>query len=83
MNIDASSIVVDENGTYDVVCILTVKENGEDIILFDTQELGYLRQYYGLIIPDSIDSNGVRHIYSARGAGGKLTITVKSDADVA
>ncbi len=25
MNIDASSIVVDENGTYDVVCILTVK----------------------------------------------------------
>ncbi|MDE7209416.1 MAG: hypothetical protein K2O31_05975 [Clostridia bacterium] len=83
IDIDALSIAVDENGIYDVVCVLTVKENGEDVVLFDTQEVGYLRQYYGLIIPDSVDSKGVIHRYSARGVGGKLTITVTSGADVA
>ncbi|MDE6474808.1 MAG: hypothetical protein K2L70_06895 [Clostridia bacterium] len=83
IDLDASSIAVDENGIYDVVCVLTAKENGEDVILFDTKEVGFLRQYYGLIIPDSVDSKGVTHKYSVRGVGGKLTITVTSGADVA
>ena len=79
-NIDlkSSEVVVDEDGTYDVVCVLTVKENGQDVIVFDTQEVGYLRGYYGLTIPDSVDSNGVVHKYKASGIGGKLTIKVTS-----
>ena len=79
MILNSSQVAVDEDGVYDVVCVLTVKEDGQDVVLFDTLEIGYLRSYYGLIIPDSVDSNGVTHKYRVSGIGGKLTIKVTSE----
>ncbi|MDE5756937.1 MAG: hypothetical protein K2I23_07600 [Clostridia bacterium] len=78
IELKSSEVVVDEDGTYDVVCVLTIKEDGQDVILCDTQEIGYLRQYRGLTIPDSVDSKGVTHKYTVSGVGGKLTIKVTS-----
>ncbi len=80
-SIDLASelIVVDEDGTYDVVCVLTVREDGEDVVLVDSLEAAFMRQYYGLVIPDSVDDNGTVHKYSVTGTGGKLVITVSSD----
>ena len=73
------NVRVDEDGTYDVVCVLTVKEDGQDVILLDTMEIALLRGYYGLVIPDSVDGNGVTHKYKASGTGKKLVITVTSE----
>ena len=83
LDLDASCIKVDEDGVYDLVCVLTEKgNNNDDIILVDTLEPAYLRGYSGLIIPDSVQEidkeHSITHHYSARGAGGKITITVTS-----
>lgn len=81
ITLPASEIAVDENGTYDIVCVLTTRENGEDKVLFDTMEAAFLRSYYGLNIPNSTDGNGVTHKYAVSGTGGKLVITVSSDGE--
>lgn len=79
LDLNASVIKVDTDGTYDIVCVLTERENDEDKILLDTLEIGYLRQYYGLIIPNSVDENGIIHHYTCKSTGGKLTIVVTSE----
>ncbi|MDE7168138.1 MAG: hypothetical protein K2O28_04740 [Clostridia bacterium] len=78
-DLNSSVICVDEDGTYDVTCVLTAKNNGKDEILFDTLEVAYMRGYYGLIIPDSVDANGVTRKYTVSGICGKLTIKVTSE----
>ena len=79
-NLDLNaSVIQDTDGVYDVTCVLTEKVGEKDKILLDTLEIGYLRQYYGLIIPDSVDNNGITHHYSCKSNGGKLTIIVTSD----
>ncbi len=77
--LNASNIKLSENGEYDVTCVLTVKENGEDVIMFDTLLIGYLfRDYMGLSIQNSVDENGIEHSYKVKGRGGKITIIVSS-----
>lgn len=75
IDIDSSAIKINEPGEYDITCVLTVKENGEDVILFDTLLVAYLRQYYGLEIPNYTDNNGVIYSYAVSTICGKLTIT--------
>lgn len=81
INLSSELIVVDEDGIYDVVCVLTAEGDGGDVVLVDTLEPAFLRQYYGLVIPDSVDDNGTVHKYSVTGTGGKLVITVSSDEE--
>lgn len=71
---------IKETGVYDITCVLTVKENGQDVILFDTLEIAFLRQYYGLKISDLTDTQtGITYNYAVKGVGGKIVITVTSD----
>ncbi|MBQ9793107.1 MAG: hypothetical protein IJW32_05175 [Clostridia bacterium] len=71
---------IKETGVYDITCVLTVKENGQDVILFDTLETAFLRSYYGLKISDLTDTaTGITYKYAVKGVGGKIVITVTSD----
>ena len=81
IELDTSEVAmaIDTDGTYELVCVLTVKENGQDAILFDPLERAYLMQYYGLNIPDRVDKDGVTHKYKVSGTGKKLEITVTSE----
>lgn len=76
IDIESSVINIAEPGEYDLTCVLTVKENDQDVIFFDTLENAYLRTYLGLEIPDFTDSNGVTYRYTVSGINGKLTISV-------
>jgi hypothetical protein len=78
LDLDSSVINIEEDGVYDITCVLTVKENNEDVVLFDTLEVAYLIQFHGLIIPNSIDSNDVEHAYAVESTGGKIVVTVSS-----
>lgn len=77
-NIDiiSSAIQISEVGEYDLTCVLTVKEEGVDVIVFDTLENAYLRQYHGLIIPDYTDNN-ITYSYTVNKRGGKISIIVE------
>ncbi len=78
MDLDADDVLrVKTAGVYDLTCVLTVKENGEDVIMFDTLETALLRGYYGLKITDLVDTaSGITYKYGVDAKGGRITITV-------
>ena len=78
LTLNAAEINLPENGEYDVTCVLTVKDNGDDVVMFNTLEIGYLRRYSKITIPNSVDENFVEHKYEVKGNGGKLTIIVSN-----
>lgn len=78
VNIDAEDINLSENGEYDLICVLTEKVDGDDVVMFNTLEIGYLRRYSKITIPNSVDENSVEHKYDVKGNGGKLTIIVSN-----
>lgn len=81
ITLTSSEIAVDENGTYDIVCVLTTRENGKDKVMVDTMETSRLKDYYGLNVPDSSDNSGITRKYAVSKTGGKLVITVSSDEE--
>lgn len=81
ITLTSSEIAVDENGTYDIVCVLTTRENGKDKVMVDTMETSRLKDYYGLNFPDSSDNSGITRKYAVSKTGGKLVITVSSDEE--
>ena len=78
LDLDSSIIKVTEEGEYDVTCVLTEKANGEDVVVFDTHSVSYLRQYSKFYIPD-YQKDGLTYSYNVAGTGGKLTITVTAE----
>ena len=78
LDLNSSVINITKDGIYDITTVLTEKLDDKDVILFDTLEIAYLRQYYGLEIP-SYEQDGKLYNYSVKGVGGKLVITVSSE----
>ena len=78
ISIDAEAddiLRIKEAGVYDITCVLTVKQRGQDVVLFDPLEVAYLRSYYGLKLNDLTDG-GTTYKYDIASTGGRITLTV-------
>lgn len=71
------TINIHKAGVYQAVCVLTVKEGQEDVVVFDPLANVDLDEYHCLNIKDSVDEeNGKTYSYKSSCAGGRLRIIV-------
>ena len=74
--VNANELGLTEDGTYDIVCVLTVKNNDKDVVIFDTLEVAFLMENFNAETFIAVDAQDVEHTYTIKGFGGKLFIEV-------
>ena len=73
-----SSINIPENGVYEFVLVVVEEKDGKDVIMHDSRMTMIDKKFKGLVIPNSVDENGIEHKYEVLGGNGKLIVTVSN-----